>query len=93
MWWRTRCDDAVAHGPRRAQPIEERRGQLAPTASCPQEVAIREGRRLADVVEQGREADDGSVGAARVDRAQRVVPEVLAGDLVLRDAALCRELR
>ena len=57
------------------------------------EVAVGEGRGLADVVEQRREPDDRPRDRGRVDRAQRVVPQVLAGDLVLRHAALRRELR
>jgi hypothetical protein len=56
------------------------------------EVAVGLGGRLADVVDERREPDD-RMGDRRVDRSQRVVPEVLAGDLVLGHAGLARELR
>ena len=54
-------------------------------------MAVGEGRRLADVVDERREPDDRAPGRRRIDRSERVVPEVLALDLVLRHAALCRQ--
>ena len=56
-------------------------------------MAVGEGRGLADVVEEGRQPHDRSVRRDRVDRAHGVIPEVLALDLVLRDAALGGEVR
>ncbi len=85
-------DDPVAHGPRRVQPLEERLGQLGTDRVVTEEVAVGERRRLADVVEEGGQPNDRPRRRRRVDRSQRVVPQVLARDLVLGDAALRREL-
>ena len=79
-------DDALADGPRRAQPIEERAGQLRPDGVVADEVAVGERRRLADVVEQRGQPDDRARRRRGVDGPQRVIPQVLAGDLVLGDA-------
>ena len=74
------------------QPVEERAGQLRADRVVTEEMAVGERRRLADVVEQGRQPDDRARGRRRIDRSQRVVPEVLARDLVLGDPALGGEL-
>ena len=58
-----------------------------------EEVAVGKRRGLADVVEEGRQPDDRPVPRRRVHGPQRVVPQVLARDLVLGDAALGGELR
>ena len=85
-------DDPVTNGPRRVEPVEERAGQLRAGGVVTEEVALGEGRRLADVVEQGGEPDDRPVGRGGIDGPERVVPEVLARDLVLGDAALGGEV-
>ena len=56
------------------------------------EVPVSQRRRLADVVQERRQPDDRAVRARRVDGSKRVIPEVLALDLVLGDAALGREV-
>ncbi len=70
------------------QAVQERSSELRPDQVVAREVAVGERRRLADIVEQRRHPDDRSLGRRRVHRAQRVVPQVLARDLVLGDAAL-----
>ena len=57
------------------------------------EAPVGLGGWLADVVEERGEAHDPVVSRGGVDGPQRVVPQVLAGHLVLRHAALRRELR
>ena len=92
MWWRTRWTIRSRTGSRRPEPVEERAGEVRAHGVVPDEVPVGERRGLADVVEQRREPDDRPVGPERVDGPERVVPQVLARDLVLGDAALCREV-
>ena len=82
---------ALRHGP--APVVEELVRQLRADRLVAQEPAVRHRQRLADVMEQRREADPRGVGGRPVDRAERVIPEVLAGDLVLRHAGLRGEIR
>ena len=93
MWWRTRRSMAsiVARGTRTR--ASSSTACWAPDRVVVVEVAVGERRGLADVVEERRQAHDRPRRGCGVDRAQRVVPEVLAIDLVLRDAALRGELR
>ena len=92
MWWRTRTS-IVRCGPRRPEPCSSSTACAAPTTSwwwkCPS-------ASVAGLPMSWRSAASRTIGrpAGRsVDRAQRVVPEVLAVDLVLRHAALRGELR
>ena len=85
--------DVLDRGLREAKPAEDRRGLLGPDHVVVVEPAVGERRRLADVVEQRGQPDDRPLGGRGVDGPQRVVPQVLARHLVLRDPALGRELR
>src|SRR5204862_4761950 len=85
-------DDALGRCSREMEAVEEVAGQPGPDDLVAIEVAVGRRRRLADVVEERGEPELGAVGGG-VNRAKRVVPEVLAGDLVLADAGLPRELR
>ena len=87
-------DDPLADRARRAEPVEEGPGQVRTDRVVPDEVAVGEGRRLADVVEQappaGRPgARRGAASTVRIVWSQRSSP----GDLVLGDAALGGQLR
>ena len=86
-------DDALAHRPWRPKAVEQRPGEVGADAVVPEEVSVGQGRGLPDVVEERREAHDRPIASRRVDRPQGVRPEILAGHLVLRHAALGRELR
>ena len=61
------------------------------------EVSVREGRRLADVMQERRQAEERRLVAGRlrhgVDGSAGVVPKVLARDLVLGQAPLAVEFR
>ena len=67
MWLRDEVDDPLAHGSRRAQSLQELAGQLGADRVVAEEVAVGEGRRLADVVDEGREPDDRPARRRRVD--------------------------
>ena len=72
--------------------VQERARQLRADRVVADEMTVGEGRGLADVVEQGRQPDDGARGRRGVDRPQRMVPQVLARHLVLRDPTLGRQI-
>ena len=86
-------DDPVTDGAWLAQSIEEDGREVRAHRIVTDEAAVGEGRRLPDVVKQGRQPDDRSVGRDGVDRAECVVPQVLARDLVLGDPTLRGQLR
>ena len=92
MWCRTRwaTSSAAARGNRRRR--SQRLRQPGADDVVVVEVPVGQGGGLADVVDEGGEADDGPRGRGGVDGPQRVVPEVLAGHLVLRDPALRGEV-
>ncbi len=89
--------DAPGQSSRGAQRVQPGRGELGPHDIVTDEVVVGEGRRLPNVVEQGREARQGEPVVEprrrRVDGAAGVVPEVLARNLPLRDPPLAGELR
>ncbi len=77
-------------------PIQDDPRHPGALLGMPDEVAIRLGRGLADVVEQGSQDQPfGRLGKAGrgVRGGHAVVEQVVARDLVLRDAVLCGELR
>ena len=74
------------------EPGQERIGQVAADRVVADEVAVGGGCRLADVVDKRRQADDGLARRHGVDGPHGVVPQVLAGDLGLGDAALVGQL-
>ena len=61
-------DDPVADGARRSEPVEEGAGQLGADRVVAHEPAVGERRRLADVVEERRQADDRPRRRRRIDR-------------------------
>ena len=58
MWSRTRSTTRSRTERGAVQPVEERPGQLRADRVVPEEMAVGERRRLADVVEQRRQPDD-----------------------------------
>jgi len=74
------------------QAIEQALRQLGPDGVVAAERPIVDRRRLPDVVQERRQADDRTIRRRSVHRPQRVVEQVLVGDLVLLDAALGRQL-
>ena len=93
MWWRMRRTTRSRSATGQRQSSRSSSRQLRADRLVAQEPAVRHRRRLADVVEQCREADPRRLGRGPIDRAERVIPEVLAGDLVLRHAGLRGEIR
>ena len=88
MWWRTRWTtrSRTARGSRSRS--RKRPGEVGADRVVPEEVAVGEGRRLADVMDERGEPDERPGRRGRIHGPQRVVPEVLARHLVLRDAPL-----
>ncbi len=95
MWLRDERGHCLDVASRKGEAREQRFGQLGALLVMADEMSVGERRRLADVVQQGGEPQQLIVRIHRgstVERRQRVAPQVVAGDLVLRHAALCREL-
>ena len=92
MWWRTRWRTRSIVSLGEVQPSQEILGHLGADRVVAEEVPVGSGRGLADVVEECREPHDRAARRSRVDGSERVVPEVLAGDLVLGHAPLRRQL-
>ncbi len=85
-------DHLLGGGPRVAEPAQQVAGDRGARRLVVREAAVGEGRGLADVMDERRQTDDGPLRRSGVDGAQRVVPQVLARDLALREAALGGEV-
>ena len=85
-------DDPADRRPRHVEAVEELLRHVRADRLVTSERPFVDRRRLAEVVEQRGEPDHGPARRRRVDRAERVVEEVLALDLVLGHATLRVEL-
>ena len=85
-------DDALPLGGRPAPAIEHLAGLLGTDDLVADEPAVSHRRWLAQIVQQGRQSDARRLRHSAVDGAQRVVPQILARNLVLGHAPLRRQL-
>ena len=93
MWWRTRSTTRS-----RSSRRQRSRSRNAPASSAPDDVVAQEPpvghrRRLADVVDERGQTQVRGLGRGGIHGPQRVVPQVLARDLVLGHPTLRGELR
>ena len=78
---------------RDAEPAQQALGELSPLVLMTDEVAVGQGRGLAEVVEQSGQAQEGVRTRKRVGGAERVVERVAGEALGLRHAAQRGQLR
>ena len=82
------ADDPIGGFARGSEPPKDVLGHLGADHLMLVKVAVRSRGRLADVMKQRRQPHASPLHRHGIDGAQRVVPEILAGDLVLRNSSL-----